>query len=220
MLVGAGSGVVLGPNGADPVRSPDGLILWTDQAGRAVVDDLDRARGPLRDVGVVLHEVGDHAVVVGLGRLIRRRVVVQVRDRAIRVGAVLLRGVDLAGARPRTVRQQAEETAAQGRRTRGSTGWGRGRRRRPDTRPDLRLLGCGQGRGRTADLPLFRRTLVPTELPAQAGETLQQRSRRAEFRRRTGLATAGGRHMLVPCIHPHRRRPDCGPTRHEPPRRR
>ena len=25
---------------------------------------------------------------------------------------------------------------------------------------------CGQGRGRTADLPLFRRTLVPTELPA------------------------------------------------------
>jgi hypothetical protein len=23
----------------------------------------------------------------------------------------------------------------------------------------------GQGRGRTADLPLFRRTLVPTELP-------------------------------------------------------
>src|SRR5690606_36170133 len=28
------------------------------------------------------------------------------------------------------------------------------------------LLGSGgQGRGRTADLPLFRRTLVPTELP-------------------------------------------------------
>src|SRR6476619_8092188 len=26
--------------------------------------------------------------------------------------------------------------------------------------------GGGQGRGRTADLPLFRRTLVPTELPA------------------------------------------------------
>ena len=24
---------------------------------------------------------------------------------------------------------------------------------------------CGQGRGRTADLPLFRRTLIPTELP-------------------------------------------------------
>ena len=26
----------------------------------------------------------------------------------------------------------------------------------------------GQGRGRTADLPLFRRTLVPTELPDRA----------------------------------------------------
>jgi hypothetical protein len=26
-------------------------------------------------------------------------------------------------------------------------------------------FACGQGRGRTADLPLFRRTLVPTELP-------------------------------------------------------
>ncbi|MCW2917211.1 MAG: hypothetical protein JWN52_5279, partial [Actinomycetia bacterium] len=25
----------------------------------------------------------------------------------------------------------------------------------------------GQGRGRSADLPLFRRTLVPTELPAR-----------------------------------------------------
>src|ERR1700729_2294543 len=29
----------------------------------------------------------------------------------------------------------------------------------------------GQGRGRTADLPLFRRTLVPTELPDRAGTT-------------------------------------------------
>ena len=28
------------------------------------------------------------------------------------------------------------------------------------------VRGGGQGRGRTADLPLFRRTLVPTELPA------------------------------------------------------
>ncbi len=27
----------------------------------------------------------------------------------------------------------------------------------------------GQGRGRTADLPLFRRTLVPTELPGREG---------------------------------------------------
>ena len=29
---------------------------------------------------------------------------------------------------------------------------------------------CGQGRGRTADLSLFRRALVPTELPAPAGD--------------------------------------------------
>jgi hypothetical protein len=27
------------------------------------------------------------------------------------------------------------------------------------------LKSGGQGRGRTADLPLFRRTLIPTELP-------------------------------------------------------
>src|SRR4051812_26061266 len=39
---------------------------------------------------------------------------------------------------------------------------------------DPRLSARGQGRGRTADLPLFRRTLVPTELPARAPETLQQ----------------------------------------------
>lgn len=30
----------------------------------------------------------------------------------------------------------------------------------------------GQGRGRTADLPLFRRTLVPTELPGREGPVL------------------------------------------------
>ena len=32
---------------------------------------------------------------------------------------------------------------------------------------DLRLSGGGQGRGRTADLPIFSRTLVPTELPGR-----------------------------------------------------
>ena len=32
---------------------------------------------------------------------------------------------------------------------------------------DLRVCG-GQGRGRTADLPIFSRTLVPTELPGLA----------------------------------------------------
>ena len=34
------------------------------------------------------------------------------------------------------------------------------------TGPDLRVCG-GQGRGRTADLPIFSRTLVPTELPGR-----------------------------------------------------
>lgn len=33
-------------------------------------------------------------------------------------------------------------------------------------KPGERL--CGQGRGRTADLPIFSRTLVPTELPGRA----------------------------------------------------
>ncbi len=33
----------------------------------------------------------------------------------------------------------------------------------------------GQGRGRTADLPLFRRTLVPTELPAPVQPSCQTR---------------------------------------------
>ena len=32
---------------------------------------------------------------------------------------------------------------------------------------------CGQGRGRTADLPLFRRSLVPTELPGRASPALE-----------------------------------------------
>ena len=41
------------------------------------------------------------------------------------------------------------------------------------TKPQVRgLLTCGyrggQGRGRTADLPIFSRTLVPTELPGLA----------------------------------------------------
>ena len=37
----------------------------------------------------------------------------------------------------------------------------------------------GQGRGRTADLPLFRRTLVPTELPAPTGAAPAGRPRGA-----------------------------------------
>ena len=39
----------------------------------------------------------------------------------------------------------------------------------PGHRPIDCWLTCGQGRGRTADLPLFRRTLVPTELPDLSG---------------------------------------------------
>src|SRR6202045_2513357 len=30
---------------------------------------------------------------------------------------------------------------------------------------------CGQGRDRTGDLPLFRRTLIPTELPGRKART-------------------------------------------------
>ncbi len=33
--------------------------------------------------------------------------------------------------------------------------------------------GCGQGRGRTADLPIFSRTLVPTELPGRTSRSLR-----------------------------------------------
>ncbi len=43
----------------------------------------------------------------------------------------------------------------------------RPRRRISDEAVDLGFAG-GQGRGRTADLPIFSRTLVPTELPGQA----------------------------------------------------
>ena len=44
---------------------------------------------------------------------------------------------------------------------------------------------CGQGRGRTADLPIFSRTLVPTELPGRAG-------REATLAACGGLATPTG----------------------------
>src|SRR5690349_15423298 len=61
----------------------------------------------------------------------------------------------------------------------------------------------GQGRGRTADLPLFRRTLVPTELPGRARlmlpaprigqvSTCRKPGRRADYARRRGLAVLTG----------------------------
>ena len=53
----------------------------------------------------------------------------------------------------------------------------------------------GQGRGRTADLPLFRRTLVPTELPGQATETIQEPTGAGENRAdgRAGFVEPDGR---------------------------
>ena len=45
---------------------------------------------------------------------------------------------------------------------------------RPDSESSQALCllrTSGQGQGRTADLPLFRRTLIPTELPDRAGVT-------------------------------------------------
>ena len=49
----------------------------------------------------------------------------------------------------------------------------------------------GQGRGRTADLPLFRRTLVPTELPAQPSGTGRQGHPETDLRKDT-CARPGG----------------------------
>ncbi len=46
--------------------------------------------------------------------------------------------------------------------TRGCKGWRMTKALSARTGPS----GCGWGRGRTGDLPLFRRTLVPTELPS------------------------------------------------------
>ena len=53
-------------------------------------------------------------------------------------------------------------------------------------------VGGGQGRGRTADLPIFSRSLVPTELPGQAAETLPQGCR-AGKNGRPGTAPPIGR---------------------------
>ena len=47
--------------------------------------------------------------------------------------------------------------------------------------PGRRASSGGQGRGRTADLPIFSRTLVPTELPGR-GRTPHPRSARAPYR--------------------------------------
>src|SRR3954451_9604744 len=70
------------------------------------------------------------------------------------------------------------------------------------TKPQVReCLTCGsargQGRGRTADLPVFRRTLVPTELHARADETLQQRHGGAGIGRSRPRLVPGGRWRRV-----------------------
>jgi hypothetical protein len=49
------------------------------------------------------------------------------------------------------------------------------------------LRGGGQGQDRTADLPLFRRTLVPTELPDRV-----RRDDAASFKTVTGLSGPDG----------------------------
>ena len=55
---------------------------------------------------------------------------------------------------------------------------------RPELRPNSprrcstgAVCAGGQGRDRTADLPLFRRSLIPTELPGQTGPRLCQEPR-------------------------------------------
>ena len=80
------------------------------------------------------------------------------------------------------------------------------------TQPQVRgtcgcvVPGCGQGRGRTADLPIFSRSLVPTELPGRAVEDATRRPgsapnqfalrRRGRPRRRPGAG--GGRARRPP----------------------
>jgi hypothetical protein len=71
--------------------------------------------------------------------------------------------------------------------------------RRPDTSrvttarkpPATRRVRGGQGRDRTGDLPLFRRTLVPTELPGREGTGhLADRDARQTMATLTGLEPA------------------------------
>ncbi len=58
--------------------------------------------------------------------------------------------------------------------------------------PPARRTRCGQGRDRTGDLPLFRRTLVPTELPGHktTGASGKHRMRRLSLATLTGLEPA------------------------------
>jgi hypothetical protein len=69
----------------------------------------------------------------------------------------------------------ANECAGSARRSAFVAGsWRHRWRQKPEMRNDRPVFWLvirgGQGRDRTADLPLFRRTLVPTELPAPSGD--------------------------------------------------
>src|SRR3954447_12137796 len=66
-------------------------------------------------------------------------------------------------------------------------GAGRRVQRRYQQDRGARRAGGGQGRGRTADLPIFSRTLVPTELPGRVHPRGEARahSTRAESTVRT-----------------------------------
>ena len=72
----------------------------------------------------------------------------------------------------------------------------------------------GQGRGRTADLPVFSRTLVPTELPAPKGRRRVYRPRRLTF----GIVAAGLLAAVIPAAGAQGtaagsgRPPVCGPS--------
>ena len=63
--------------------------------------------------------------------------------------------------------------------------------------PDRDVIGrfgpaCGQGRGRTADLPIFSRSLVPTELPGQARGMLHERRGHRGIGRAADSVSPGG----------------------------
>ena len=64
----------------------------------------------------------------------------------------------------------------------------RGRRERAAGSGSPVTCGCagGQGRGRTADLPIFSRTLVPTELPGLARHEPESHGRSTRYRSASG----------------------------------
>src|SRR5579859_4003125 len=83
------------------------------------------------------------------------------------------------------------------------------------TRAAFPLLRTGgQGRGRTADLPLFRRTLIPTELPDRAGD-LRPRYRAVLTGFEPATSTLTGWRALLAALQDHA----CPPTGEQCPQR-